>query len=189
MNSKRLNVKKISYKRVVSPKGQVYYYANGKAIDRSEYYKHKTPTKKQKLISVKGVLPNDYRDLVSAMIPDEEDQLDAIAILNQVKQGYDNELVNRIKNYKKGLSRPQLLALIHGNVIETLFANMGLDPAVIAQEIGEGCTTEDILNVMNWNQPKKGSERPGTIFTNPHNGKKYKFTYDYLGGSYFNEIQ
>lgn len=189
MNSKRLHVKKVSYKRIISPKGNTYYYANGNAISAEEYFKNKKPAKNVKLITAKGVLPQDYRELVKAIIPDPEDQLDATIILNQVKANYDNELVNRIKNYKRGLSRLQLLAMIHRNVIETLFANMGLDPAVIAQQIGGGCTTEDILNVMNWNQPKKGSTRPGTIFTNPHNGKKYKFTYDYLGGSYFEEIK
>lgn len=189
MNTKRLHVKKVSYKRVISPKGNTYYYADGKSISSEEYFKHKKPAKNVKLVTAKGILPKDYRELVASIIPDQEDQLDAIAILNQVNKGIDNEIVNRIKNYKKGVSRLQLLAMIHRNVIETLFANMGLDPVVIAQQIGEGCTPEDILNVMNWNQPKKGSERPGTIFTNPHNGKKYKFTYDYLGGSSFEEIQ
>lgn len=98
-------------------------------------------------------------------------------------------LSKKIKSYKKPVTLSNIVSMIFNNYVANLLTNMDLDIAAVANKIG--VDEDELTDLNNWDREMyKGKvlNRPGTIFTNPNNGKRWKFVWNYNEGADFYEL-
>lgn len=101
----------------------------------------------------------------------------------------DTATSKRLRSYKKPVTLANITNIIFTNYVSNLLINMDLNLDAVADKIG--VDVDQLTNINNWDREMyKGKKlnKPGTIFTNPSNGKKWKFVWNYNEGADFYEI-
>lgn len=107
---------------------------------------------------------------------------------------YRSIIDNLLEDIAKGRTKPRKISLSYvinkaeGDQVSMLLTNMVLNIAVVAQEIG--VTIEQLKDINNWNTitTKYGKKRIGDTFTDPNTGKQWKFIWNYVDGTTYQEI-
>lgn len=145
------------------------------------------------LIDENGKLNSDWREVVYAADLDALIELDLVATLGQYARNIENETVMRLKQdcrKKGGLNIIDLMYIINSDCVLDSLCQMCLNPEEVCSTIG--VTLDELLDLANWNKKYiKGTNifRNGDTFTNPHNGKKWKFVIYMDDSGHYYEIQ
>ena len=184
------NKKKI-YKRLTRSEAIV------RKISRKEAYKTQTEkarkqlainrAKRAILIDTSGKLNPNWQQVLKNANLDDITTFELDQVLTTYGNNIETDVTERLKHYKKkGLTLTGLSSIIYSDYITNTLYNMDLNPEEVAQRIG--VTLDELADPNNWNREirnGKPTPRAGDTFTNPHNGMRWKFVFDYNLGSYY----
>lgn len=166
-------------------------------ISRKEAYRKQTEkarkqlavnrAKRATLVDTSGKLNPNWQKVLDNADLDIITKSELAETLKDYGNNIETDVTRRLKNYsKKGLNIAGLSSIINSDYITNTLYNMDLNPEEVAQRIG--VTLDELTDPANWNKEfRNGKEtsRSGDTFTNPHNGMRWKFVFDYNLGSYY----